>query len=161
MASVSSSDWFKVQGWMVTDLHLQGYELVTYALVHTFTRSKVGIYAGGVPYLSKFLGIAPNTVRKNLRSLVAKGLIEAIEGDHNGVPFVHYRTLQKLKGDTLQGLQGDPSKFAGGTLQGLKGINKEQKGEQKWEHNLPKEEKKSTKKESFTDSIVRQWQNKQ
>lgn len=158
MAKVSPTDWFKIQGWMATEFDLTMGELVAFALVHTFTRPKEGkVYTGGVPYLAKFARCTNNTARKYLQSLVSKGLIVPIEGDTNGVPFIHYATLQNLRGTPSKNLGVLPPKFTGSTLQNLEG---KQKDKQKGKH-LPKEEKKSTKKESFTDSIVRQWQNKQ
>lgn len=159
MASVSSSDWFKVQGWMVTDLHLRLGELATYALVHTFTRPKEGkLYTGGVPYLAEFLGVHPDTAREYLHNLADKGLIVPVKGDVNGVPFIHYKTPENSEGTHPRKNQGIPPKNAGDTPENSEG---KQKYKQKDKHNLPKEEKKSTKKETFTDSIVRQWQNKQ
>ena len=131
MAKVSPTDWFKIQGWMATEFDLTMGELVAFALVHTFTRPKEGkVYTGGVPYLAKFARCSTSSARRYLQSLVAKGLIVPIEGDTNGVPFIHYATLPNWEG--------------------------KQKDKQKGNH------KSSEKKESFTDSIVRQWQqNKQ
>lgn len=146
MAKISPSDGFKVHGWMVTRLNLSGGELVTFAIVHQFSQSKDGIYAGGVPYISKFLGMAPNTVRKHLRSLVAKAFIEALPGDRNGVPFIHYRTLQNLKGRMVQEMKGDPSTAEGSTLQKLQGLNREYKKEYNGEN---KYLKRNTKKKIF------------
>lgn len=154
MAKISPSDGFKVHGWMVTRLNLSGGELVTFALVHQFSQSKDGVYAGGVPYISKFLGIAPNTVRKYLRSLVAKGFIEAVPGNRNGVPFIHYKTLQDLKGRRVQVLKGNPSEIEGSTLQNLKGINKEDKKEGKGELKSHYRKIKNKKKEAYALRII-------
>ena len=157
MAKVSPTDWFKIQGWMATEFDLTMGELVAFALVHTFTRPKEGkVYTGGVPYLAKFARCTNNTARKYLQSLVSKGLIVPIEGDTNGDPFIHYATLKNLRGTPSKNFGVLPPKFTGSTLQNLEG---KQKDKQKGNHKVA--EKKSTKKESFTDSIVRQWQNKQ
>lgn len=158
MAKVSPTDWFKIQGWMATEFDLTMGELVAFALVHTFTRPKEGkVYTGGVPYLAKFAHIHPDTARKYLHSLEGKGLIVAVNGDTNGVPFTHYYTPENFKGIPSKNARVLPRGFQGGTPENFGG---KQKDKQKGKH-LPKEEKKSTKKESFTDSIVRQWQNKQ
>lgn len=154
MAKVSSTDWFKIQGWMATEFDLTMGELVAFALVHTFTRPKEGkVYTGGVPYLAKFARCSTSSARRYLQSLVAKGLIVPIEGDTNGVPFIHYATLPNCKGTPSQIERVHPAKLGGTTLPNWEG---KQKDKQKGNH------KSSEKKESFTDSIVRQWQqNKQ
>lgn len=124
MKTLNPTDGFILHGYMVTDLHLEGAELVTFALIHQFSQSKAGLYIGGIPYLRAWTGWAENTCRAHLRALVQKGLIMEVRGEKNGVPYCHYAlsndTLQKLQG-TLQNLKGYPSKIEGwGTPQNLK-----------------------------------------
>ena len=154
MAKVSPTDWFKIQGWMATEFDLTMGELVAFALVHTFTRPKEGkVYTGGVPYLAQFAHIHPDTARKYLHSLEKKGLIKAVEGTTNGVPFVNYYTPENFKGIPPKKSGDYHRKSQGNTPENFGG---KQKDKQKGNH------KSSEKKESFTDSIVRQWQqNKQ
>lgn len=75
---------------MVTELHLQGAELLTFALVHQFTQSGAGTYKGNTDYLSSWTGWAENTCRKHLTALVQKGLIVESRGRENNSPFCHY-----------------------------------------------------------------------
>ena len=125
MAKLSNTDGFHLHGWMVTELHLKGGDLLIYAVVHQFSQSDAGIYKGGVPYLCSWTGWSPNTIRKYLRSLERAGLIKSERGDINGVPFCYYKavnvpTLQNLK-DTPQELKEYPSKSDVPTLQNLSG----------------------------------------
>ena len=63
---------------MVTELHLQGAELLTFALVHQFAQSGAGVYKGNTSYLRDWTGWAENTCRKHLTALVSKGLLSEI-----------------------------------------------------------------------------------
>lgn len=98
---LNRTDGFILHGWMVTDLHLAGGELVAYALVHQFTQSNAGKYLGGPGYLAAWIGCGENTARKYLHNLVAKGLILNEDKVVNGVLFRHYR----INATPLQNLQ--------------------------------------------------------
>ena len=89
-AELHPTDGFGLSGWMVTDLHLQGAELLTFALVHQFAQSKAGTYKGNVSYLSAWTGWTEKTCRKHLFSLVSKGLLRETRGRENNVPFCFY-----------------------------------------------------------------------
>lgn len=97
---LKSTDGFFVQGWMRTELHLAGGELVAYALVHQFSQSNAGRYLGGPGYLAAWLGCSDNTARKYLHSLQDKGYITSIDREENGVLFrdyvVNYDPLKKF-----------------------------------------------------------------
>lgn len=134
MAELKNTDGFHLHGWMVNELHLNGGELFIYAVIHQFSQSDAGIYKGGVPYLCRWTGWSPNTIRKYLRILEQAGLIKSERGDVNGVPFCNYKvvlvpTLQNLK-DTPQELEDNPSKSDVPTLQNLSGEknNRNRKG---------------------------------
>lgn len=126
-----------VHGWMVTELGLKGPELTTYAIVHQFSQSKAGIYKGGVPYIMAWLGCNRNSARKYLHSLEARGLIKAIDGDINGVPFRDYQIIdagipqnlgympQKTIGDTPKNDRGIPQNLTPDNKRDNKEIIKE------------------------------------
>ena len=100
---------------MVTELHLGGFELVAYALVHQFSqKGKGGLYIGGVPYLASWLRCSEMTARKYLHSLEEKGLIEAKEGNNGGVPYRYYKVnenqIPKIFGDTPKKIEEYPKK---------------------------------------------------
>lgn len=133
MAKVSPTDWFKIQGWMATELDLTMGELVAFALVHTFTRPKEGkVYTGGVPYLAKFARVHPDTARKYLHSLERKGLIVPVQGSDNGVPFIDYYTPENFKGVPPNTTRVHPRNSSGDTPENLGGKqNSKQKGNHK------------------------------
>ena len=116
MAKLSNTDGFMLHGWMVNELGLKGGDLCTFALIHQFSQSNAGLYKGGVPYLAAWLGCVENTARRYLQDLVDRGLVKPERGSMNGVPFCYYR----VHPDTLQNLQGYPSKIAGYTPQKLR-----------------------------------------
>lgn len=105
MSKLSPTNSFVIQGWMVTELHLKGPELITYAIVFQFSQSKAGIFKGGVPYIMAWLGCSDVSARKYLHSLEQNGLITATDGKVNGVPFRDYQITDNqipkiLGGDT-------------------------------------------------------------
>ncbi len=105
---------------MVTELHLEGLELVAYALVHQFSqKSQAGLYTGGVPYLAYWLSISDLTARKYLHQLEEKGLIMSRRGSVDGVPYCYYKVIDtqipKIFGDTPKNFTDDPQKICVGT----------------------------------------------
>lgn len=88
---VNSTDGFQLHGWMVTELHLSGAELVTFALVHQFSQSDAGVYTGNTSYLASWTGWTTRSCRTHLLSLVNKGLIVEVRGRKNNSPFVDYK----------------------------------------------------------------------
>lgn len=87
---LTSNNHFTVAGWMVTDLHLEGWELLVYALVYNFSQGSAGTYTGGTRYLCEWFGLTKPTVLKYLASLCEKGYLERVEQEVNGVQFVNY-----------------------------------------------------------------------
>ena len=120
MAKLEPTDGFGLHGWMVTELHLGGYELMAYALVHQFSqKGKAGLYTGGVPYLSSWLQCSDMTARKYLHSLEEKGLIVAKDGNNEGVPYRYYKVIDnqipKIFGGTPKNFGGNTQKNMGST----------------------------------------------
>ena len=89
-ANLNISDGFHVYAWMVTELGLEGGDLLTFALVHQFAQSAAGIYKGNTAYLSAWTGWSDKTSRTHLARLVDAGLIREIRGRDNNTPFCHY-----------------------------------------------------------------------
>ena len=109
MATLNDTDGFTLHGWMVTELHLDGADLLTFALVHQFAQSGAGIYKGNTQYLAAWTGWSENTCRAHLVNLVKKGLIQEVRGRENNSPFCYY----KLAADFYE---KHPSNFAGSPL---------------------------------------------
>lgn len=119
-AELHPTDGFGVNGWMVTELHLQGAELLTFALVHQFAQSKAGVYKGNISYLSAWTGWAENTCRKHLVALVQKGLLKEIRGRENNVPFCFYELSEDFYKKHPAKNEGSPLKNCGDTPQNLR-----------------------------------------
>ena len=124
MASrVADTDGLHIYGWMRNVLKLSSGELFTYAIVFRSSQSKSGIYTGGIPYVADFVGCSRETARKYLHALEAKGLIEGMDVDKDGVRHRNYQVVdthipknlgyipKNLGGDTQKTLVGIPKNF--------------------------------------------------
>ncbi len=80
--------YYRVWGFMVTDLGLKGAELMTYALIYSYFRSGES-FTGSRRYVSVWTGCALSTVDSALTSLAEKGLIA------KGVAYIHGRRVPK------------------------------------------------------------------
>ena len=114
-----ATDGFGFKGWMVTELHLQGAELLTFALVHQFAQSGAGLYKGNTAYLSAWTGWTDKTCRTHLSALVEKGLIAEVRGRDNNTPFCYYQLAPdfyqkhpvKITGSPGKNFQSTPQNF--------------------------------------------------
>lgn len=118
-ATLHATDGFGFKGWMVTELHLQGAELLTFALVHQFAQSSAGIYKGNTAYLSAWTGWSENTCRKHLTALVEKGLIAEVRGRENNSPFCYYKLASDFYEKHPAKFEGSPRKNCASTPQNL------------------------------------------
>lgn len=91
MKGLSHTDGFVLHGWMVTQLHLSGGELVTFALVHQFSQSDAGRFTGGPGYVAAWLGCTTRSAIKYLHRLADMHLIVMEDVTVNGVFFRNYR----------------------------------------------------------------------
>lgn len=87
---------FTIFGWMVTDLHLGGLELLVYAIIFNFSQGKAGKYTGGLNYLCEWTGASVNTVKKYIAELEQKGLIEREAIVINNVTFWAFSEVSKF-----------------------------------------------------------------
>ena len=90
MAKVQDTNFLTIEGWMRTALNLSGNELVVFAVIYQFSQGKAGRYIGGLPYLADWCGCHLDTARRALRALEDRGLITALRGEVNGVPYCNY-----------------------------------------------------------------------
>lgn len=91
MAKLNDTDGFHIYGWMVNELHLEGADLLAFAIVHTFTQSDAGIYKGNTQYLSAWTGWTEKTSRIHLARLVELGLIQPVRGREENTPYCYYK----------------------------------------------------------------------
>jgi len=80
---------YVISGFMSDELGLSGGELLVYAIIHSFTKGDVGLFYGTQDYLARASGLSLSTVKRALRALTRKNLIE-IRKRHN---FEGYATL--------------------------------------------------------------------
>lgn len=94
---IAHKNYVTILGWMVTDLHLKGNELLIFAIIHGFSQDGEGEFTGSVAYLQSWTGLSYQGVANVLKSLVEKSLLAKTQMVVNGVTFCHYRTLDPPK----------------------------------------------------------------
>lgn len=87
---MTDENYTVIQGWMITQLHLSGRELILYSLIYGFSQGDNSGYNGSLKYLMEWLESTKKTVITTLSSLVSKGLITKHEETINGVKFCRY-----------------------------------------------------------------------
>ena len=80
----------------VSDLGLSGLSLMVYSLIRSFCSHGQGYFNGSVSYLAQRTGKSPNGIRKALKELAKKGLIEKTPPKVNGNTPVY--TIPGLSG---------------------------------------------------------------
>ena len=119
MASkVKPENFIVIQGWMLTDLHLKGNELLIYACIYGFTQISGQVFSGSLQYLADWTNSTKQGVQKNLKSLVEKGYLEKTDRVINGVKFCDYHAT-KLDGVCNKVAQGMQQSCMGGMQQSL------------------------------------------
>lgn len=91
---LNRDNYIDVKAWMVTDLGLQGDELLTYAIIFGFSQDGVGWYLGGRGYICNWLGCSEKTAGRILKSLYDKGLL--IKESDKGKAGIRYRYQVKF-----------------------------------------------------------------
>ena len=86
-----------IQDWMISDLHLKGNELLTYALIYGFSQDGESEFKGSLKYISKFLGVSKSTAQRNLENLANRGVIEKRVEEISGVKFNRYIAHEKAE----------------------------------------------------------------
>ena len=89
---VNRDNYIVIQGFMLTDLHLKGNELIIYACIYGFSQAENQTFSGSLQYLADWTNSTRQSVINCLKSLVEKGFIEKTEKIINGVKFCDYRT---------------------------------------------------------------------
>lgn len=76
---------FTVHSFMCEEMGLTGAELLTFAIIYSFSNSDVGIYYGTQGYLAAVSGTSESTVKRVLSKLKERGYIEKCKkGDKEG-----------------------------------------------------------------------------
>lgn len=124
MARVTDNNFLTIEGWMRTRLDLSGNELMVFAVIYQFSQGKAGRYIGGLPYIADWCGCHIDTARRALRNLEDRGLITALRGEVNGVPYCNYIICEESLQNTgipPQNTTDTPAKYEGDTrkMQGI------------------------------------------
>lgn len=89
--NVQPNNYLTIQGWMLTDLHLKGSDLILYALIYGFTQDGESEFNGSISYMEQWAGITRKSVYNSLERLQAAGLIEKQKTTVNGVTVCRYK----------------------------------------------------------------------
>lgn len=90
-SKVNKENYVVIQGWMLTDLHLKGNELLVYACIYGFTQHSNQVFSGSWQYLADWTNSTKRGISNCLKSLVEKGYLEKVDKIINGVKFCEYR----------------------------------------------------------------------
>ena len=85
---IPEKSFYPIYGYMLEKLNLGGSELLVYAILNSFSRANSSYY-GSQEYLSRLSGLSISTVKRAIKSLISKNLIEKIIQDG----FLSYRIV--------------------------------------------------------------------
>ena len=103
--NVQPNNYLTIQGWMLTDLHLKGSDLLLYALIYGFTQDGESEFSGSISYMEQWAGITRKSVYNSLERLQAAGLIEKQKTTVNGVTVCRYKATPLGSVKITQGVQ--------------------------------------------------------
>ena len=103
--NVQPNNYLALQGWMRTDLHLKGSDLILYALIYGFTQDGESDFSGSISYMEQWAGITRKSVYNSLERLQAAGLIEKQKTTVNGVTVCRYKATPLGSVKITQGVQ--------------------------------------------------------
>ena len=75
---VKPENYIVIQGFMLTDLHLKGAELLVYAAIYGFCQTEKQYFTGSLQYLSEWTNCTVRGVSKCITGLTEKGLISVV-----------------------------------------------------------------------------------
>lgn len=111
-SKVKRENHITIQGFMLTDLHLKGNELLIYACIYGFSQAENQVFNGSLRYLADWTNSTKQGVIKCLKSLEEKQYIGKKEKYINGVKYCEYYAtefntlLNKVDGGGQQSLTG-------------------------------------------------------
>ncbi|MBR4131610.1 MAG: hypothetical protein IKT99_01410 [Oscillospiraceae bacterium] len=89
--------------WMTGRLGLTGNRLVVYALVHGFSRERLGEFYGSAQYIADLLSLRKHTVLDILNQMTSEGLLLKRKELREGVEVCIYRTNPEVVRKAHQG----------------------------------------------------------
>lgn len=159
---IKDENYYTVQGWMRTRLHLKGNDLHVYAMLYSFSQDGQSEFRGSLDYMSEFTGGSERNIKRSLSRLEKYGLIEKEDyhsktGRTNGFKCVPLDklNLQKVGQDKMsypigQNVPSDDDKMSYPTGQNVPSIPYINTDNQDSILKAYKKERKKIKKENLT-----------
>lgn len=88
---INPTNFYTIQGWMLSDLELKGNALAAYAIIYGFSQDGSSEFTGSANYLAEWMGCSRSTVMDTLKKLVDAGLLSKRDINQNGVKFCAYK----------------------------------------------------------------------
>ena len=97
---IDDTNYYTVQGWMITKLGLSGNELICFAIIHGFSQDRKSKFGGSLNYLSAFVGCSISTIQRMLDKLSEKGLIiKVTQGKTKSQPSEYISNIRYSNGE--------------------------------------------------------------
>ena len=93
-SKVNPNKYIVVQGWMLTELHLKGNELLIFAILYGYTSGDGHAFTGSLQYLADWTNSTRQGVQRALKALLDKGYIEKDTVQQGVYNKVVYRTTK-------------------------------------------------------------------
>ncbi|MDY5231299.1 MAG: DnaD domain protein [Eubacteriales bacterium] len=109
---VKPENYIVIQGFMLTDLHLKGAELLVYATIYGFCQTEGQYFTGSLQYLSEWTNCTVRNVLNCVNGLTEKGLIsEVLDEKGKRCGFTVTRTSEKSSENIGKNFREDRKKI--------------------------------------------------
>lgn len=119
---INPTNFYTVQGWMLSDLGLKGNALAAYAIIYGFSQDGKSEFTGSANYLAEWMGCSRSTVMDTLKKLVEKGLLVKRNVTQDGALFCAYKANLRPCLKTGQGVSENQTGGCPKTGQGVSEI---------------------------------------
>jgi Mn-dependent DtxR family transcriptional regulator len=103
--TLSPDNFFKIEGWMRTELNLKGNELMAYALIYSFQTAYDKPFDGSQAYIAEWLGMSRSHTNVILTKMRDKGLINIVNSDKGYIHKCFYSCIEngeRFKANTIR-----------------------------------------------------------
>ena len=109
---VKPENYIVIQGFMLTDLHLKGAELLVYATIYGFCQTEEQYFTGSLQYLAEWTNCTVRNVLNCVNGLIEKGLIsEVLDEKGKRCGFTVTRTSEKSSENIGKNFREDRKKI--------------------------------------------------
>ena len=102
-------NYINIQAWMITELGLTGNDLIIYAVIYGFSQDGDSIFMGNRAYLAEWCNASIATVKRSLKYLRERGLIEQVHHSKDNMEVYYKAYLNPRVKMTLPMGQNDPT----------------------------------------------------